>query len=75
MAHARVRCVVVSLARGGFRIGKLISVHEGITSPEPIFAQRSFALAEKGGDAAFAPEIEPGSQEVKVNITLTYEIK
>jgi uncharacterized protein YggE len=58
---------------GGFRLGKLISVDEG-------FYGRGVALsfAEKadgmGGGGVDIP-IEPGEQEVRVNITLRYEIK
>lgn len=59
---------------GGFRIGKLISVQEGVSFPQPIFAER-FAIAKGGDFGGSAPEIEPGSQEIKVNVTLSYEIK
>lgn len=52
---------------GGFRVGKLISIQEGFVSPYfPV------AFEAKGGAV---PSIEPGSQEIVVNVTLTYEIK
>jgi len=57
---------------GGFRLGKLVSVSEGGGFPVPF---RSFALEGSGGDVSAAPEIEPGSQEIQVNVTLVYEIR
>lgn len=58
---------------GSFRLGKLISVSEREGFPIPF---RSFALEAKGGDlGGGTPPIEPGSQEVKVNVMLVYEIK
>lgn len=58
---------------GGFRVGRLISVNEGFLLPQPVFAERF--LTAKGGEGITSPELESGSQEVKVNITLVYEIK
>lgn len=52
---------------GGFRIGKLVSIQEGFFGPPIIYG-----LEAKGGAG---PSIEPGSQEIVVNVTLTYEIK
>lgn len=61
----------------GFKIGRLISINEGAISP--IFRTK-IGFAESadygiGGMEALSPSIEPGSQEVTVNMTLTYEIK
>lgn len=52
---------------GGFRVGKLVSINEGFSGPPIIYG-----LEAKGGAG---PSIEPGSQEIIVIITLTYEIK
>ncbi len=52
---------------GGFRLGKLISIQEGFSGPPIIYG-----LEAKGGAG---PSIEPGSQEIVVNVTLIYEIK
>lgn len=57
---------------GGFRLGKLLSLSEGISLPTPL-AYESFAL-QKGGDFE-NPSIEPGSQEIKVTVNLNYEMK
>ena len=56
---------------GGFRVGRLISIQEGF-SGQPVF----YGLEARGGPAPSpAPAIEPGSQEVVVNVILIYEIR
>ena len=54
----------------GLRLGRLVGFSEGLSGKPPVFYE---ALA-KGG-AALAPQIEPGTQEIKVNVTLTYLLK
>ncbi len=54
----------------GFRLGRLVGFSEGFSGEPPVF----FESLSKGG-AAPAPQIEPGIQEIKVNITLTFLIK
>ncbi|OGY55136.1 MAG: hypothetical protein A3C82_01320 [Candidatus Wildermuthbacteria bacterium RIFCSPHIGHO2_02_FULL_47_12] len=56
---------------GGFRLGKLLSINEGSYYPVPMFS----AAEAKGGAAPASPTIEPGSYDVTINVTLTYEIK
>lgn len=55
---------------GGFRLGKLLSINEG--SYYPI---RMFSTAESKDEATPTPTIEPGSYDITINVTLTYEIK
>jgi len=62
---------------GGFKLGKLISINES-GRYYPMYGRATMSidsidegLAVKGS----APVIEPGSKDVKVNITLTFEIK
>ncbi|MEK7464648.1 MAG: SIMPL domain-containing protein [Patescibacteria group bacterium] len=62
------------LARaGGFGIGRLLSIDEGSNyyPPMPMYAGGAF---EKSADEG-APVIEPGSQDIKINVTLRYEIR
>ena len=61
---------------GGFKLGKLISINEG-SDYYPQFARSYLSMDEsmgKGGGIE-AAVIEPGSEDVKINITLTFEIK
>ena len=56
----------------GLKLGKIISFTEISTSPPPI--PRQFGL---GGalEETTAPDIEKGSLEIKVNVSLTFELK
>ncbi|MFH1401446.1 MAG: SIMPL domain-containing protein [Parcubacteria group bacterium] len=71
IAEARKKAQLVAKA-GGFKVGKLIYIDEGYT---PYYG---YGL---GGDMklesvpSVAPIIEPGSQEIIINIILRYEIK
>lgn len=65
---------------GGFRLGRLLSIDEGY-APYPYYDQYGFAR-EGGGGTPSQPEkvlqpnlVEPGSQEVIVNLNLRYEIE
>lgn len=58
---------------GGFRIGRLLSIDEGVVYPYAM--PSSFNMAAESGIKRAAPTIEPGSQEITVNVTLRYEIK
>ncbi len=72
IAQARDQANLVAKA-GGFRVGRLISIDEGYI---PYYG---YGLG--GGDIKLestpsaTPTIEPGSQEVTVNVTLRYEIQ
>lgn len=72
-AIAKARAKAEALAKaGGFRLGKLLEIQESPQGyPMPLSAVRNFGVEE---DAA-TPSIEPGSQEVKINVTLKFEIK
>jgi len=60
---------------GGFKIGRLLSIQEGGSPVFPPYAYiESLDRGTGGGLSAPVPSIEPGSQEVKVNVVLRYEI-
>lgn len=65
-----------SLAKiAGVKLGRLVSFHENSYGGDVYYA-KSFALDEAvglGGGGA-APSIEPGSQDILVNVTVTYEV-
>jgi uncharacterized protein YggE len=56
----------------GFRLGKIISIIESSPfEPIPVMLKEMGT----GGPLTSQPQIEPGSQEIKVQVTITYEIK
>jgi len=61
---------------GEFSIGKLLSIEEQ-SSETPFYGMDMISKEGigGGGEMTTAPSIEPGSQEVKINVTLQYEIK
>ncbi|MDO8676090.1 MAG: SIMPL domain-containing protein [Candidatus Azambacteria bacterium] len=58
----------------GFRLGRVIGFNEGFSGEPPVF-YKSLEMSVGGGGGAPAPQIEPGTQDISVNITLTYLIK
>ena len=77
LAMTKAKGQAEDLARlGGFKIGKVISIQEGYSYfPSPYIQSIKGGL---GGDlerAAVAPEIQPGSQDVVVTLTVVFEIR
>jgi uncharacterized protein YggE len=72
--QAREKAEAVARA-GGFKLGRILSIHEG--GGFPVYR----ALEAKGGDfggevvSLPAPAIEPGSQEIRVAVSITFEIR
>lgn len=75
-AIASAQKKAVEIARAGkFSLGRLLSLDEGGIYPPPYFRETAKAVGMgMGSDAVPAPAIEPGSQEIRVNVTLRYEI-
>lgn len=74
-AIVRAREKAEAIAKAGkFRIGKLISLDEGY-APSYRYGVGGVAESLAFSDAKQSPSIEPGSQEVTINVTLRYEIK
>ena len=73
IAKAKEKAAQLSGA-AGYRIGKLISISEESDRPSTYPMTASYGI---GGAAEMkaAPSIQAGSQEVRVNVTLTYEIE
>ena len=57
------------------RLGKIVNFSEGSSFPPPIFYDRADALNGKGGGGDFEPSVQPGENEVIVNVSITYEFK
>ncbi len=58
----------------GFRLGRVVSFYENSMGEPPMYYE---TMMGKGGasDISPSPQIEPGSQEIKITVTLTYLIK
>ena len=58
---------------GNFNLGKILSINE---NSFPVFNQyKTLGIGGSEDFAASAPVIEPGSQEVSVGVTISYEIR
>ena len=74
-ANAKAQSIA---AAGGFSIGKLLSITEGGGGYPIMYDKANFNMTEgmrSAGIAAPTPAIEAGSQDVTVNVSLTYEIE
>lgn len=58
----------------GVRIGKIVGFSES-GGPFPIYARTFEAKGGFGGDVAPTPEVQPGEQEVRSTVTITYEFR
>lgn len=75
IAKAKVKAEMVAKA-GGFSVGKLLSITEENSYP-PLYeyGRGGGAMMAKAERVVPVPTIEPGSQETKITVTLTYEIE
>lgn len=61
---------------GDFRVGRLLSIEEGGFYPPPYYGYGGESISALSVEKALpAPRIEPGSQDITVNVTLRYEIE
>jgi uncharacterized protein YggE len=77
ISKAKAKAKAIAKA-GGFSLGRLLTINEN--GMYPMYKERLTMSAQDmaygmGGAAAPAPSIEPGSQEIVVNVNLEYEIK
>ncbi len=73
-AEAKARAIAKS---AGFKLGKILSISEGGYQPYYYGGYDSVTAygMEAKSEMAPAPTLQPGSQEVKVNVTIQYEIR
>lgn len=77
IAKAKVKAKLVAAA-GGFGVGRLLSIEEnGYPSyPQPAYVMReAYGRGGARDDAKMVSSIEPGSEDVRVTVTLRYEIR
>ncbi len=73
LKQARLKAQALAEA-AGVRLGRIVSFSEsdGGVNPPPY---PLYAMKEASGGAAAAPDVAPGSQEVPVSVTVSYEIE
>jgi len=59
---------------GNVKLGKLVSFSEGGSATPPIFYDRGMIKAEADSAGVATPTVEPGSQDIISNVTVTYEV-
>lgn len=77
ITKAKAKAKLIAEA-GGFGVGRLLSIEEGgyVPSPQPYYAAMETYGRGGAGDASkTVASIEPGSQDVRVTVTLRYEIR
>ncbi len=74
ISKAKAKAEAVAEA-GGFRLGRLLSITEGYAPTAPRYYDLKTTASSGGAEALPSPAIEPGSQEITVDVYLTYEIK
>jgi hypothetical protein len=80
--QARVKALENALSKAnelakvaGVKLGKLVSFNEWTASPAVPMYREFSAVASDGFGGGSAPTIQPGSQEVVVNVNVTYEVQ
>lgn len=82
-AEARAEAIVKAKAKAemiaeeaGFRLGRLLSIDEGGVPPMPYYRMEAYGMGGAANEMkADSPAIEPGSEDVRVSVTLRYEIR
>ncbi|MEK7498392.1 MAG: SIMPL domain-containing protein, partial [Patescibacteria group bacterium] len=59
---------------GGFRLGKVVSLEERVGTQPYYGAYDSYSMGVSKSMETEAPRIEAGSNEIRVNVSVTYEI-
>ncbi len=72
VADAKKKAVATAKA-AGFRLGKLVTLYENSNPMPQDNSMGGYGIARELSDKA-APTVEPGTQNTKVQVTLTYEI-
>lgn len=72
IANAKKKAISFAEA-GGFRLGRLLSVSEN--SYFPYNDTMKYGQGGGGGGESSPPQVEPGSQEISVQVTVQYEMK
>lgn len=58
----------------GIKLGKLVNVYES-AGPGPVYDYSYMNVERGGGGVSATPEIQVGENEVRVEVTLVYQVK
>ena len=58
----------------GMNLGKIVNISEGMNYPQPYMMRDAVPMAGGGAEKVSTP-VEPGSSEIVVNVTLSYETR
>lgn len=75
MSEAQAKAVQMA-AQAGTALGQVVSISENsyVPQPQPLYGAAAPMVA-MGSSAASTPNIQPGSQEVTDNVTITYALQ
>jgi uncharacterized protein YggE len=74
MTNAREKAEAMASA-AGVKLGRVVTFSEGYMNPyPPMYANYAMDMA-KSEAGSVAPTIEPGSKELAINVSVTYEIE
>lgn len=59
----------------GMKLDRIVNIQEGANYPRPMMAQDSYAGVAAGAVTKTVTPVEPGTSEVTVNVTLSYETR
>ena len=76
-AIAKAKAKAEELASlAGMHLGRIVNVAEGANYPEPYLMRDAIPMAGGGGEMAkTSTPVEPGSSEIQVGVTLSYETR
>lgn len=60
---------------GGFQLGRLLEISESSGGYSPYYARSAVMDMAGSKEAAVAPTIEAGSEEINISVSLKYEIR
>ncbi len=76
IAKAKAKARVIA-EEAGIRLGKVLTVYEsdfGVTPPMPMY-ERAMGAGFGGADAKIIADIQPGTNEIVVGVTVVYKVK
>ncbi|MFA6593962.1 MAG: SIMPL domain-containing protein [Candidatus Buchananbacteria bacterium] len=82
-AEAREKAIAQAKAKAklladqvGIKLGRIVNFYEGgLETPNAVYSRDAMAMGAAEAKTVSAPTIEPGSQEIQLTVSISYEIK